>query len=170
MTTPDYPLPRPRATRLLRSTARILFPLAVLLLLAFPAGALERGSYSIEILVDDRPLNELISADTTYVEAIEQREYSIRLTNRTGRRIKNTKHRPTDQRCSMPVHSGTPPIQIPLRQLSRTQRVGTISQQRAFPQQFDELDPGLFEVSLEIPQVLHGLDDTKSREVSRLPC
>src|SRR5262245_29763614 len=40
--------------------------------------------YTMEILVDGRPLTTLAG---TYVEATKDREYSIRLTNRTGRRV-----------------------------------------------------------------------------------
>ena len=61
---------------------------AVLLLVAvLPAAAMERGSYSMEILVDGRPLQEFAGRNRTYVEALEGREYSIRLQNHTDRRI-----------------------------------------------------------------------------------
>ena len=62
--------------------------LLLLFLAAFmPAGAMERASYSIEILVGGVPLEEYAARGTNYVEALEGREYSIRLQNRTGRRI-----------------------------------------------------------------------------------
>lgn len=46
-----------------------------------------RGSYSMEILVDGRPVPEYIARGTTYVEALRGREYSIRLRNHTAERI-----------------------------------------------------------------------------------
>ena len=42
------------------------------------------SDYTMEILVDGRPLTTLAGK---YVEATKDREYSIRLTNRTGRRV-----------------------------------------------------------------------------------
>ena len=66
--------------------------LAFLLLLgclaALPGHAMDRqAAYSMEILVDGRPLRELPAGARTYVEALEGREYSVRLSNRTGRRV-----------------------------------------------------------------------------------
>lgn len=43
--------------------------------------------YSIEVLVDGRARPEYASRGRTYVEALPQREYAIRLTNRTSQRI-----------------------------------------------------------------------------------
>ena len=40
--------------------------------------------YSMEVLVDGRPLTLYNAAGTAYVEALKGREYAIRLTNRTG--------------------------------------------------------------------------------------
>jgi hypothetical protein len=76
-----------RPLALLRRVA--LAPLALLLLLGLPlpADAFERGPYSVEILVDGVALPEYAARDRTYVEALEGHEYSIRLSNRTGRRI-----------------------------------------------------------------------------------
>ena len=54
---------------------------------ALPVAAIERGSYSLEILVDGIPLTEYAARGKTYIEAREDREYSIRVTNDTGRRI-----------------------------------------------------------------------------------
>lgn len=70
-----------------RGIARTLLPLALLLAAYLPAAALDRGSYSMEILVDGRPLQEYAARQRHYVEALEGREYSIRLTNRTARRV-----------------------------------------------------------------------------------
>ena len=69
-----------------RSLVRILFLL--MLILAWPAAAdaWEPGPYQMEILVDGVPLQKL-HGRTTYVEALEGREYSVRLSNRTGSRI-----------------------------------------------------------------------------------
>ncbi len=61
--------------------------LALPALTASPALAREQGPYSIEILVDGRPLEEYRARGTTYVEALKGKEYSVRLRNRTGRRV-----------------------------------------------------------------------------------
>jgi len=67
---------------------RILLPLILLLAAAaLPAAALERGPYSMEILVNGVPLAEFASRGTSYIEATEGAEYSIRLRNHTGQRI-----------------------------------------------------------------------------------
>lgn len=62
---------------------------ALLTLSASPpiACAPERGAYSMEILVNGRPLEEYRARGKTYVEAVENAEYSIRLRNGTGRRV-----------------------------------------------------------------------------------
>ncbi len=52
-----------------------------------PLLALERTSYSLEVLVEGVPIEEYAARGTTYVEALAGREYSIRLTNHTPRRI-----------------------------------------------------------------------------------
>lgn len=70
-----------------RSLLRAALPGALLLLAALPAMALDRGAYSLEILVDGLPLAEYAARNTTYVEALRQREYSVRLSNHTPRRI-----------------------------------------------------------------------------------
>jgi hypothetical protein len=49
--------------------------------------ALDRGTFSLEVLVDGVPLEEYPHRGRTYVEAIEEREYALRLTNRTSRRV-----------------------------------------------------------------------------------
>jgi len=46
-----------------------------------------RGGYSMEVLVDGVPVPEYSSGGATYIEAFKGREYSIRLTNHTPRRI-----------------------------------------------------------------------------------
>ena len=61
--------------------------LALLLAAAGPAHALEQSPVSMEILVGGIPLAEYAARNSTYVEAIEGREYTIRLENRTGRRV-----------------------------------------------------------------------------------
>lgn len=74
------------AARILR---RLPAALALLLLvgIAPPSEALARESYSLEILVDGVPLTEHAARGTTYVEALEGREYSLRLRNHTEERI-----------------------------------------------------------------------------------
>lgn len=54
---------------------------------AVPLAAIERGPFSLEILVDGIPLEEFAARGKTYIEATEGREYSIRVTNHTARRI-----------------------------------------------------------------------------------
>ena len=63
--------------------------LPAVLFLAFggPAAALQEGPYSMEILVNGSPLVEYAARKTTYIEALERREYAVRLRNRTGERI-----------------------------------------------------------------------------------
>ena len=55
------------------------------------AGALTQasssGNYSLEIIVDGVPLSEMHARGNTYIEAIEGREYSIRLSNHSSGRI-----------------------------------------------------------------------------------
>jgi hypothetical protein len=51
------------------------------------ATALEGEACRIEVLVDSHPLTEYAARDTTYIEALRGREYEIRLTNLTDRRI-----------------------------------------------------------------------------------
>lgn len=51
------------------------------------ARALDRGPYSVEILVDGAPVAEYAARGRTYVEALRGREYSIRLRNDTGQRV-----------------------------------------------------------------------------------
>jgi hypothetical protein len=57
-------------------------------LLCGPAAlAGHRQDFEMEILVDGRPLHEYVARGQSYVEAIEGKEYAVRLTNRTGRRV-----------------------------------------------------------------------------------
>jgi hypothetical protein len=67
---------------------RFTWILALPFLVALGAAAPARASaYSMEILVDGRPLPELPHGPSTYVEALAGREYAVRLTNHTGRRV-----------------------------------------------------------------------------------
>jgi hypothetical protein len=70
-----------------QSLARAAFLAAVMTAVPSIGLALEQGPYSMEILVDGAPLAEHFARGTSYVEARENREYSIRLQNHTGRRI-----------------------------------------------------------------------------------
>lgn len=56
-------------------------------LMTVPALGAQQRSYSMDILVDGMPLRELHARGTTYVEALEGREYSVRLRNHTPTRI-----------------------------------------------------------------------------------
>ncbi|MCU0304258.1 MAG: hypothetical protein MUC56_09410 [Thermoanaerobaculales bacterium] len=60
------------------TTAVVLLP---------PAQALTGDALSLEVLVNGRPLDEIAARGTTYVEAVRHAEYSLRLGNRTGRRL-----------------------------------------------------------------------------------
>lgn len=69
-----------------RRAAWLALPLIALL--APGVGAHRGGAdYSMEVLVDGRPLTEYAARGTTYVEALRGREYSVRLTNRSGERV-----------------------------------------------------------------------------------
>ncbi len=79
----------PAAIRIARvfRAALALVPLALPLASAGPAQAAAQGPYTLEVLVDGRPLAELHGHGRRYVEASAGREYSLRLTNNTGRRV-----------------------------------------------------------------------------------
>jgi hypothetical protein len=61
--------------------------LAAVLVPAGNASAVDRGGYSMEILVDGTPVQEFAARGKSYVEALKNREYSVRLRNRTAERI-----------------------------------------------------------------------------------
>ena len=52
-----------------------------------PAEAITESDLSLEILVNGQPLREIAARNATYVEAIQHAEYSLRLRNRTDRRM-----------------------------------------------------------------------------------
>ena len=52
-----------------------------------PVCAVEQGPYSMTVLIDGMPLDELSARGREYVEALEGREYSVRLTNHTPARV-----------------------------------------------------------------------------------
>ncbi len=62
-------------------------PLFLSLAAVAPSAALERGAFSLEVLVNGEPLTEYSARGTRYVEALEGREYSLRLRNDAGERI-----------------------------------------------------------------------------------
>jgi len=77
-------------TRTYDPIRRLLLAAAALVLLGLCAGptpAMERNAFTMEILVDGRPLQEHVARGTTYVEALAGREYAVRLRNRTGERV-----------------------------------------------------------------------------------
>ncbi|HXU10869.1 MAG TPA: hypothetical protein VN898_02815 [Candidatus Binatia bacterium] len=78
-------------TRSSRTLLQSLFAPVLLLAAALaPAGnalALDRGGYSMEVLIGGTPVHEYAARGTSYVEALKNREYSVRLTNRTAGRI-----------------------------------------------------------------------------------
>jgi hypothetical protein len=56
-------------------------------LVAPVASASGYSGYSVEVLVDGRPLTEYPARGTTYIEARRGAEYAVRLSNRTARRV-----------------------------------------------------------------------------------
>ena len=78
-------------TRSFKTCLKSLFAPALLLAAALvPAGdvlALDRGGYSMEVLIGGTPAYEYAARGTSYIEALKNREYSVRLTNRTAERI-----------------------------------------------------------------------------------
>jgi hypothetical protein len=66
---------------------RPLFVLVLASLAVASTPAAERGDFSMEVLVDGRPLAEHAARGRTYVEALEGREYAVRLANLTGGRV-----------------------------------------------------------------------------------
>ncbi len=71
----------------MNAPARILATLALTLAVAAPATAVHDAGYSVEVLVNGRTLTEHAARGTTYIEALESAEYSVRISNHTGRRI-----------------------------------------------------------------------------------
>lgn len=68
----------------------VLFLIVAVLFVAVPASpaaALQKDSYSVEVLVDGRPLHEYHDRGTTYIEAVRKAEYEVRLRNHTGERV-----------------------------------------------------------------------------------
>src|ERR1043165_5833595 len=62
--------------------------LAVMVLaLAAPAFAAQRGDFRMEVLVDGAPRPEYFARGTTYIEALKGKDYEIRLTNPYGVRV-----------------------------------------------------------------------------------
>jgi hypothetical protein len=57
------------------------------LVLPGEALAVERGGYSMEVLIGGRPVCEYPARGTRYIEALRHGEYSVRLRNRTAERI-----------------------------------------------------------------------------------
>jgi hypothetical protein len=55
--------------------------------LTAPVHAITDDDLSLEILVNGQPLHELAARNSTYVEAVKNAEYSLRLRNRTDRRM-----------------------------------------------------------------------------------
>ena len=70
-----------------RAASLLLCAATAVILIAPPARGMETGICDIQILVDGRPLTEYAARGTTYIEALRGREYGVRLSNRTDRRI-----------------------------------------------------------------------------------
>src|SRR5258708_16172673 len=79
-----------RAAQALRAALALVplaLPLALPLATAMPALAVAGGPYTLEVLGDGRQVAELYGKARRYVEASPGREYSLRLTNNSGRRV-----------------------------------------------------------------------------------
>jgi hypothetical protein len=62
----------------------------VLTALLFAAGAANASSpsgFGLDVLVNGSPRPELAARGTVYVEALKERDYALRLSNPTGRRV-----------------------------------------------------------------------------------
>jgi hypothetical protein len=69
--------------------ARPLCAIAAVLAMGLPASAraLVSGDLAVEILVGGEPLREYVARGSTYIEALQGAEYSVRLHNRSGIRV-----------------------------------------------------------------------------------
>lgn len=72
---------------MIRTVLAAAVVIAVTLVGTPTASALEQGPFSLEVLVDGTPLVEHAARGRSYVEAVGDREYSIRLVNRSDSRI-----------------------------------------------------------------------------------
>jgi hypothetical protein len=75
----------------MKTTTRTLCLIGMIVTLSLsglsPAEAVTASDVSLEILVNGQPLSEIAARNSVYVEAIQHAEYSLRLKNRTGRRM-----------------------------------------------------------------------------------
>jgi hypothetical protein len=75
----------------MKTKSRTLLLIAMTLTLSLwglsPAAAVTDNDLTLEILVDGQTLREIAARNAVYVEAVKHAEYSLRLTNRTGRRM-----------------------------------------------------------------------------------
>ncbi len=75
----------------MKTKSRTLLLISMVLTLSLwglsPAEAVTENALSLEILVNGQPLREIAARSTTYVEAIQHAEYSLRLTNRSANRM-----------------------------------------------------------------------------------
>jgi len=78
---------RSRQNSAKRKSEMLLCVAAAVLMTAPTAETLETGICDIEVVIDGRPLTEYAARGTHYVEALRGREYGVRLSNRTDRRI-----------------------------------------------------------------------------------
>ena len=78
---------RPKRNVFMLLSVTIPFLAAIFLGFSRPVRAIDGAGYTMEVLVGGVPLQEYAARGTNYVEALEGREYSIRLTNRTGERV-----------------------------------------------------------------------------------
>jgi hypothetical protein len=68
-------------------TSMVVAAIAAAFLLGGEAGATSRPGFELDVVVDGSPRREYYSGGTIYVEALRDREYTLRLTNPTGRRV-----------------------------------------------------------------------------------
>lgn len=74
----------------MKSARRTLVAAAVFattILIVPPAAAVTNDALSLEVLVNGVPLDEIRARGTNYIEAVRHAEYSLRLTNHSGRRM-----------------------------------------------------------------------------------
>lgn len=68
-------------------TSMVVAAVAASFFLAGEARGVSRSGFELDVLVDGTPRREYQSRGTIYVEALRDREYTLRLTNPTGRRV-----------------------------------------------------------------------------------
>jgi hypothetical protein len=74
----------------MKNTTLTLSPIiviAIALVATTPASAHNQDVLALDVLVNGKPLREIHARGATYIQAVRHAEYSLRLTNRTDRRL-----------------------------------------------------------------------------------